>query len=216
MASGLTITVRGEEITLLPQRAAYWPRQRTLVIADLHWGKSETFAASGVPLPLGSSEAELTRLGTLIGATGAERVLVLGDLIHAARGVTEALSQLVARFRLDHPVRLQLVTGNHDMARLPAAWNIERVGPCLDEGPFRFRHAPDEQNERFVWAGHLHPTVRLEGGGDLLRLPCFRVSRACLVLPAFSDFTNGIVMQREPGVARYAIADDHVVALDAP
>lgn len=214
MASGLTITVRGEEIVLLPQRAAYWPRERTLVLADLHWGKSETFVKSGLPLPLGASEAELTRLGRLIREVDAERVLVLGDLIHAARGVTDALIEMVASFRLGHPVRIQLVTGNHDVGDLPAAWNIERVGSFVDEGPFRFRHMPDEKHERFVWAGHLHPTVRLEGGGDLLRLPCFRVSRHCLILPAFSDFTNGIVMHREPGVARYAIADSHVVALD--
>lgn len=214
MASGLTITVRGEEIVLLPQRAAYWPRQRTLVVADLHWGKSETFVTSGVPLPLGASEADLARLSHVIRETGAARVLVLGDLIHARRGVTDAVVRAVSAFRAALPVRFQLVTGNHDPHELPEAWAIERVGAAVDEGPFRFRHMPEESSDGFVWAGHLHPTVRLEGGGDLLRLPCFRVSRTCGVLPAFSDFTNGVVMERASGVFRYAIADEHVVALD--
>jgi DNA ligase-associated metallophosphoesterase len=214
MASGLTITVRGEDIVLLAQRAFFWPRQKTLVVADLHWGKSETFVASGVPLPLGASKADLTRLGALIRSSGAERLLVLGDLVHGARGVIEPLVRLVKDFRGAHPVSLQLVTGNHDVRNLPPDWNIQRVGPFVDEGPFRFRHTPEEGSDRFVWAGHLHPTVCLEGGGDKLRLPCFRVSASCGVVPAFSDFTNGIVMLAEPGVMRYAIADEHVVPLD--
>ncbi len=213
MASGLSIVAAGETLVLTPHRALYWPLRRTLIVADLHWGKSETFAASGVPMPLGASAEDLRRLGAAIADTGAERVLVLGDLVHARRGITPGLVEEVAAWRATHPIGFELVTGNHDARDLPGAWRIERHGPVLCEGPFCFRHAPEPDSRGFVWAGHLHPTVRLEGGGDKLRLPCFYVGRHHGILPAFSTFTNGLVMSSAPGVALYAVADGHVVPL---
>nr|WP_223755747.1 hypothetical protein [Myxococcus sp. RHSTA-1-4] len=81
----------------------------------------------------------------------------------------------------------------------------------LDEGPFRFAHHPEPAPGRYVWAGHLHPTVRLSGGGDRLRLPCFHVGRGVGVLPAFSAFTGGHDVSRRPGERVFAIADPAVV-----
>ena len=213
MASSLTLVVAGESLVLTPHRAVYWPRRRTLVVADLHWGKTETFAASGLPLALGASGADLERLGVAIAETGAERVLVLGDLVHARRGLTPSLVEQVTAWRERTPVRLELVTGNHDARDLPAGWRVERHGPALCEGPFCFRHTPEPDARGFVWAGHLHPTVRLEGGGDKLRLPCFYVGQQHGILPAFSTFTNGLIMTPARGVALYAVADGHVVSL---
>ena len=41
----------------------------------------------------------------------------------------------------------------------------------MDEGPFHFSHHPEPAEGRYVRAGHLHPTVRLDTGVDRLRLP---------------------------------------------
>jgi metallophosphoesterase superfamily enzyme len=45
------LTLRGEELTLLPQKAVYFKKQRTLLAADLHIGKSSLFRKEGIPVP---------------------------------------------------------------------------------------------------------------------------------------------------------------------
>jgi metallophosphoesterase superfamily enzyme len=88
---------------------------------------------------------------------------------------------------------------------------MQDLAEQLDEGPFRFAHHPEPAPGRYVWAGHLHPTVRLGGGADRLRLPCFHLGREVGVLPAFSAFTGGQDVTRRAGERIYAVAERHVV-----
>ena len=88
---------------------------------------------------------------------------------------------------------------------------MEDLPEHLDEGPFRFAHHPAPAPGRYVWAGHVHPTVRLGRGADRLRLPCFHLGREVGVLPAFSAFTGGQDVTRRAGERIYAVADRHVV-----
>src|SRR6476469_9316188 len=76
------IVMAGERVALYAARALYWPRCMTLFIADLHLGKAATFRAGGVPLPRGSTAADLARLTRLIERTSAARLGVLGDFLH--------------------------------------------------------------------------------------------------------------------------------------
>ena len=50
----VAVAVAGETLLLLPERAAFWPREKTLLIADPHWGKAGGFlmGAGGIPVPL--------------------------------------------------------------------------------------------------------------------------------------------------------------------
>ena len=34
----VALTIVGEEVYLLAERALYWPNASTLIVADLHWG----------------------------------------------------------------------------------------------------------------------------------------------------------------------------------
>jgi hypothetical protein len=68
-------------------------------------------------------------------------------------------------------------------------------------------------SQRYILAGHLHPTVVLRQRGDRLRLPCFHFGARVGVLPAFSTFTNGVVVQPERGDRVYVIAQQRVVAV---
>jgi len=52
MKGACVTTVRGEELLLLPQRALWWPAQKTLLVADLHFGKAATLRAHGIPVRL--------------------------------------------------------------------------------------------------------------------------------------------------------------------
>ena len=56
------IDVAGQELILMPERAAFWERTQTLFIADAHWGKAATFRAHAIPIPMGTTTADLARL----------------------------------------------------------------------------------------------------------------------------------------------------------
>ncbi|MRI88051.1 ligase-associated DNA damage response endonuclease PdeM [Aggregicoccus sp. 17bor-14] len=210
--------MKGEALELLAARALYWPAggggAGVLAVADLHWGKTESFHQHGIALPTGVLQDDLQRLSAALQGTGARRLLLLGDLVHSRAGLTPAVVSEAAAWRARHPeVQVVLVRGNHDrhVPRLPEAWGIEDVPGPLDEGPFRFAHHPEPAEGRYAWAGHLHPTVRLGGGADRLRLPCFHLGREVGVLPAFSAFTGGQDVTRRAGERVYAVAGSEVV-----
>jgi hypothetical protein len=205
-------------VELRPERALYWPEGGVLAVADLHWGKPESFHQHGIPLPSGVLEDDLARLSAALRATGARRLLLVGDLIHSLRGLTPEVVARVADWRSRHEVEMVLVRGNHDrhLRALPPAWRMELVEPHEDVGPFRFAHHPEPAKGRYVWAGHLHPTVRLSSGADRLRLPCFHLGLAVGVLPAFSAFTGGMDIRPRAVERLFAIADDSVVEVAPP
>jgi metallophosphoesterase superfamily enzyme len=51
IAGAVDIEAAGEVLTLLPQRALFWPAMSMLVIADIHFGKAASFRAQGIPGP---------------------------------------------------------------------------------------------------------------------------------------------------------------------
>ena len=54
---------------LLPGRAIFLPQSKTLIVADLHLGKSATFRKRGLPVPEGTTKSDLDRLAALLKAT---------------------------------------------------------------------------------------------------------------------------------------------------
>ncbi len=212
----IACTVAGEAVRLLSARALYWPARRTLAVADLHWGKAETFQAFGIPVPSGDLALDLARLDAAVRATGAERLLLLGDLIHGAWGLTAQVVDQAAEWLTRCPAEAILVEGNHDqhVAALPDAWALP-VLPSLRDGPFRFCHAPaPDPQGAYVWAGHVHPVAVIRGRRrrGRVRLPIFHVGAQVGVLPAFGAFTGGAELD-EPGARRYGVADGQLIAL---
>lgn len=203
------VDVAGEEVELLPERAVHWGT--TVLVADLHWGKGETFRGMGLPVPGGELEDDLARLDTVLARTAARRLVVLGDLVHGRAFAT--VEDAVARWRASRPVSIVLVRGNHDRHQpsLPASWEIEAVDGPLRDGPFLYSHYPEPVAGSYTWCGHLHPTVTLSGKADRMRLPCFHLGSRVGVLPAFGTFTGGVRVKREGGDRVFAIAGGRVV-----
>ncbi|MGE5739735.1 MAG: ligase-associated DNA damage response endonuclease PdeM [Betaproteobacteria bacterium] len=190
----LTTALDGERVTLLAERALYWPRERTLFVADVHLGKAAAFRAGGVPLPRGSTAADLARLTRLLERTGASRIVVLGDFIHAKAGRVAALAEAFARWRVQHAaIDVMLVRGNHD-ARAgdpPAAWNVGCVDEPFALPPFLACHRITQPATGYALCGHVHPGVRVHGSGEQsARLPCFVLGARRAILPAFGRFTG--------------------------
>ncbi len=187
-------SVGGESVELLAGLALLWTRARTLFVADLHLGKAAAFRAGGVPLPRGSTANDLGRLTALIEASGAMRLVVLGDFLHAKDGVVPALDRAFRAWRERHAsVALTLVRGNHDAKAgdPPRAWEIEVVGEPHALPPFLACHAPVVPRTGYALCGHVHPGVRRSGrAGESLRLPCFVLGRRRAILPAFGRMTG--------------------------
>lgn len=213
-ARALSLDVAGEAIVLRGDRSLYWPGRRWLIVADVHLGKVQSLRRDGVALPDAVLTDELQRLTAAVRESAAERLLVLGDLIHDAHGLTPALIELVARWRTALGVPVALVPGNHDrrVAALPASWSIEVMPEVVEVGAFRFSHDP-APGDAFNWHGHIHPAVTLSGGIDRLRLPCFVLEERSGILPAFSALTGGDATPRATNARRFAVADGHLVAL---
>lgn len=215
MDDGLVdIEVAGERLELMPQRAIYWPAGGSLLVADVHAGRVETLRTDGAPVPGDTLGATLERLAGVVDRSGAETLIVLGDLVQGATGLTDRVVDATRRTLSSLDCETYVVPGNHDraVAGLPAGWPVEMLEPAANLGPFVLHHEPEPSDEGYVLAGHLHPTVRLEGGGDRLRLPCFAFGDEVGVLPAFHTMTNGVEMSSDT-YRLFAIADDEVVAL---
>jgi DNA ligase-associated metallophosphoesterase len=186
--------VAGERLDLLPERAVYWPRARTLIVADLHWGKDEAFRAKAIPIPLGPVRADLARLDAALNGKAAHRLLVLGDMWHARAGMADSLFDELRPWRRTHPdLAIELVRGNHDRrsGSPPQELGIAVRDEPAAEPPFVFRHFPDPSPDGYVLAGHVHPAATLRGDGrQRLRLPCFWFGESVGLLPAFGGFTG--------------------------
>jgi metallophosphoesterase superfamily enzyme len=81
--TAMAIEVAGEEVLLLPQKALFWLRERTLVVAGVHFGKAAAFRSLGVPVPRGTTSDNLAALDALVASHGVQRVVFLGDFLHA-------------------------------------------------------------------------------------------------------------------------------------
>lgn len=205
----------GDSLLLLPQRAAFDPRRKTLFIADAHVGKDAVFRAHGVPVPTGTTASTLARLDTLIDVYEVESIVFLGDLLHGKESnAIDTILALTAWRERRPDLRLVMVEGNHDRRAgpLPASLRIEIVHEPWASGPWALCHYPQEVAGAYALAGHEHPVYRLATRTDSVRLPCFRFGPRSAVLPAFGDFTGGfMVNQTARGETIYVIAKDHVM-----
>ncbi len=213
----LAVNVAGEELVLLPERAIYWPRKQTLLVADTHWGKAATLRAAAIPIPGGTTSADLERLSAIVNATGAKRMVLLGDAIHAREGRAPRTLRAVSEWREAHPaLEMLLIRGNHDRRSgdPPASLNIECANAPVPDAPFVFQHFPGKAEGGYALAGHMHPAIRLTGRGkEKKTLVCYWFTECCGVLPAFGALTGIALVAREPGDRVYVVAGDEVIAV---
>jgi DNA ligase-associated metallophosphoesterase len=200
------------QLTILPEGVVLV--DSTLVVADVHLGKSAAFRAKGLPVPEGDTERDIRRLAEMVVKHGVCHLVIAGDLFHAPSGVTEELETALARFLTELGIPVTLVIGNHDVKirRLPAGLVCVK---CLDLGQIRIVHDPAAADrERMHISGHWHPAVRIpDGRRRSLRLPCFLFRNNTLVLPAFGSFTGGAVLSPEEGDRIFVTLRENVVEL---
>lgn len=187
---GISFGLAGERLVARPSGALWWPVQATLVVSDLHLGKSERMARRGGPLlPPYEVVDTLSRLDAEIAALAPRRVVALGDSFDDM----DAVARLDGRTR-DWLIRLGAgrdwiwVTGNHD----PAPPGLGgREADAIACGTLTFRHIaePDAGGEV---SGHYHPKAAIAVRGRAVSRPCFLRDARRLILPAFGTYTGGL------------------------
>lgn len=223
--NALRITMSDQTISLYPQRAAFWHESSTLLVADLHLGRQQAWRAGGVPISdaaqLASLDEPLARLSLLLQHTNAARLVVLGDLLHAPAGLTDAMVQRVACWRADHAqLMFEVIPGNHDRSldRVVDAWRLGVRETRVTEPPFQFVHDPADATPQtpvplIACSGHIHPMVRLSARRESVRVPAFLLTPRLFLFPAFSGFFSGVTIDPTPDTAVFPIAGDRVLDL---
>ncbi len=215
----MEIELAGNRMVLLASGAVHWPDEAAVLVADLHLGKDQVFRRQGIPVPARVLDETLDRLDRVLEATGAGRLIVLGDLVHAPPQAGEAWPRAVADWRAGRQkVSVELVPGNHDrsLSGPLKSWGILEHCPRLEMRGLGLVHAAENPDPAPGLSGHLHPVARLRSPTESLRLPVFARRGDHLVLPAFGSFTGGIQLEAGCGWQRLALAGDRVVALDSP
>ncbi|HEY4093187.1 MAG TPA: ligase-associated DNA damage response endonuclease PdeM [Luteibacter sp.] len=185
------VDIAGERLTMHPERALYWAARRTLLIADVHFGKGAVFRRAGIAVPSGDTEDDLRRLDALFDAFKPERLVILGDLVHGAATSRSAWVDDVRRWRDRHAnIDMLLVAGNHDRHFEVTGLGIAVQPDRLAMPPFVLSHHPHAHAESYVLAGHVHPGIIMRDGWRKHRLPAFVFDRDVGMLPAFGTLTG--------------------------
>ncbi len=186
----------GHEMRLGQERALYWPAERALLVADLHLEKASWFAARGQMLPPYDSRDTLERLADAVKATGARRVITLGDNFHDDAGALRldpyATGMLEA---LTRALDWVWITGNHDEA-LPRGFG-GAILPELQIGGVILRHEARAGETAPELSGHYHPKLRINVRNRHIARPCAVMGRSAsgaerMILPAFGSLTGGM------------------------
>ena len=223
-----------------PERVLYWEDRKTLIIADLHAGKTGHFRKSGIAIPQKVFREDLQRLLTQVLFFKAEELIIVGDFSHSN---SNQELDLFVRWRHDiSSLKISLVKGNHDI--LQDKWyeeaQIEINDWELGIGSFLFRHdllktrkenkelamgnrqlatvnrqlaiSNKKSETRYIFSGHIHPGISIRGPAkQSLHFPCFYFADNYCVLPAFSRFTGTHGIDPQKGENVFAIVENQIM-----
>ncbi len=214
MGRKFELDVAGEKLVANSNRTLFWPKQSALFVADIHLGKDTAMVSAAIPVPMGSTHETLDRLTHALVESGANRLIMLGDLWHAKAGRTERIYDDFLAWRRHHcHVSMLLIEGNHDLksGKLGPEAKVDEVPEAFPFEPFTLCHIPQECSERYVLSGHIHPGVVMEGKArQAMKLPCFWFGPTIGVLPAFGQFTGSVRISPTSADRVLVVADNQI------
>ena len=193
--SGLQIELNGQQVKL---KNRYLLHGKTLILSDLHLGKTLHFRKAGLAIPAAARDADQSELIRILILEKPESVLVVGDLFHSASNrECEELAMITSQFPSIH---FELILGNHDILS-PEVYRSMDFETCLSHsiGNLLLTHEPiiDLDPQIINIHGHIHPGIRLVGlGRQSMLVPCFFWTKQYFCLPAFVALTG--LMRQKP------------------
>lgn len=209
----LQISIMDQNLVLLPEKALYWQDQNTLIVSDLHLGKSGHFRKHGIAVPESVNTSNIHKLNKLLRQLKPSRIIFLGDLFHSRYN---AEFETFKKWRRSHTeIDMILTLGNHDII---SRHEFEKIGlECVNTyhtGPFTFMHDEQDAEDQNIFSvsGHIHPAVKLKTKGrQSLYTPCYFVGESKILLPAFGTFTGTFLIKPTQNDLVYAIVDHKVI-----
>lgn len=210
MSPAYPFQLQSQQCWLSNERCLYWENEKTLVISDLHFGKTGHFRKSGIAVPQEIYREDLHRLMQQVQYFQPEKIILTGDLFHSYENAEHAL---FAKWRNSISANtIHLVKGNHDLLsnQIYAELGLEVHENILRTDPFVFVHdlqsIKEETEAGYSISGHIHPGIRISGHGkQSLSFPCFYFSEKFAILPAFSKFTGFVLVEPRKGDSVFAI-----------
>lgn len=211
----MEIELLGEKVKLMPKKALWFKKHKTVLMADLHFGKINHFRKAGIAVPARANDKNAENLISVLQETKPERLIFLGDLFHSHYNEDwEVLGQIRKHFV---NCSFELVLGNHDILS-EVQYERHNMKFYLNELQFEnliLTHEPMEEipENKYNLCGHLHPGVNLRGAGkQSITLPCFYFGKQQAILPAFGSFTGlaRVVPKKDDRI--YVIAENKIIA----
>jgi len=189
-----SVTIAGERMELLAEKAIYLPAHDMLLIADLHFGKIEHFRKNGIALPASAARKDIHRLSQLIEKMDAGHIVFMGDLFHS--DYNNAWISFKEMLDKHYDRKFTLIIGNHDILdeQLYSGMDITYK---LEVNDLILTHEPQDViiEGKYNLCGHIHPGVRLKGKGrQSVRIPCYFFGQHTGILPSYGSFTGTHVL----------------------
>jgi DNA ligase-associated metallophosphoesterase len=218
MTAPISYTIHDQIFWLTTERGIFWEKESTLIVSDLHFGKTGHFRKNGIGVPQAVYKEDLQRMVDLISFFKPKKLIAVGDLFHStANFELQLFSKIRASFS---KLNLILVQGNHDI--LDKSWyqknQIELVSSIYRVGDFNFVHDPSEilkDDTSFYFSGHLHPSISIKGmGKQSLHFPCYYFTDNAAILPAFSKFSGMAKVKKEKTNRIFAIVENSLIEIE--
>jgi uncharacterized protein len=212
MAQQIPHVIFDQVFILSAKKCMYWQQEQTLILTDLHFGKTGHFRKEGIAVPQNIYTEDVQCLFHQIQLYKPNRVIIIGDMFHSH---ANAEMDFFKKWRKDFSqLVFTLIKGNHDI--LQHNWytecGIELINHSLTIGQFGFIHdvqdivANEEQSNPYYFGGHIHPGIFIKGiAKQNIYLPCFYFTDTYSVLPAFSKFTGKYPIKPKRNESVYAI-----------
>jgi DNA ligase-associated metallophosphoesterase len=187
MKSPIPHKILEQQFWLTTDRTMFWEEEKSLIVSDLHFGKTGHFRKSVIAVPQSVYKEELQRLVAQIQFFQPKQLIIVGDLFHSHANKE---LELFRKWRENFPdLTIHLIKGNHDI--LEDEWYkaaaIQVSHPGLDKTHFHFIHdietCPEieykdrkksQLSQSIIFQAIFIPGVRIHGAGrQSLCFPCF-------------------------------------------
>lgn len=207
-------TIKNTSLELHHTGAVHVLNHQALVIADLHIGKAGHFRKNGIPIPRLTNKNNFWKLVEAIEWSKPRKLIFLGDIGHSHKN--EEWAEFVDFLDQYPSLKRILIRGNHDILHeVDYAQSHFEVVNELVIGDILWTHEPQENQEYYTIAGHVHPAVRLTGEAkQSLRLPAFIFSDHAALLPAFGEFTGTALIRPKKNDTVWGIVKNKLVLLN--
>lgn len=216
MTAPVLHSIRNHHFWLSPERVLYWEEEKTLILSDLHLGKTGHFRKSGIAVPQSVYQQDLQRLFHQISFFNPDKILIVGDFFHSSANKE---MDFFLKWRNDlSSLPFLLVKGNHDILQKDWYSNASiEIKDAFISNSFLFIHDHadnDHQDELFTFSGHLHPGCIIKGAGrQTLRFPCFYFTEQQGILPAFSHFSGLAIVKPKKKNHVFAIVNQSIIKI---